>query len=196
MGLWIGGAEWGSEPRVSRIGAEGFGEPEASYGLRSLPEPDFGPDAVEAMPDESFEDAPREMTKKEKMLADFPLKFEAIPPQILEDIDRIAEADTPNAVPPEIMEELEEQLSMAGIANPNRSLVEMAAQTMENAQMAYQAYVEADKEIPFPSEDELQRMREIRDRSVPTPDQWELLGGRPESSSGPSNASDAQPPVR
>ena len=114
------------------------------------------------------------------MLADFPLEFEAIPPQILEDIDRIAEAETANSVPPEVMEELEEQLGLAGIVNPNRAIVNMAADTMVSAQRAYEEYLEADKEVPLPSEEELQRMREIRDRSLPTPSQWELLGGRPD----------------
>jgi hypothetical protein len=183
LGLWIGGAQWGSEQKVSRVGADGFGEPAASFGLRSLPEPER---FSEPEP-ESFDDAeaellpPRELTRKEQMIADFPMQFDAIPPQIMEDIERIAEAQTPDGVPPELREELEEQLGMAGVMNPNRAVVDMAAQTVLNAQRAYEAYIEADQEVPMPTADELQQMREIRDASVPSPGQWELLGGRPDS---------------
>ena len=192
LGIWIGGADWEAQRRVTPVGTDRFATPESSLGLRPLPDPDFEGRSEQGAR-ESALDAPREKTRREKMLANFPFEFDEIAPQILEDLDRIAEADTANSVPPELQEELEEQLGLDDVVNPNRAIVDMAAQMMVDTQRAYEVYLEADQEVAFPSEDELQRMREIRDQSVPTPSQWELLGGRPDSAQDPSAGTGEQP---
>ena len=106
------------------------------------------------------------------------LGLDELPPQILEDLRRIAEAKTPSGVDPEVLRELEWQL---GLNNRfSADVAEVVIKSMVARQIAYEGFkaeVEAEP-IELPSRDELIRMKEASDVS-PTEEQRLLLGREP-----------------
>ena len=139
------------------------------------------PSPEEPTPPQPFVD-PDEAKELDDFTEVMPTDIDTLPPEIIEDLRRIAESGQDGGVPPHILEELEEQVEAAGLAgsNVNRMAIELIAE----AQLAFEKYKLVDQPVVMPDQAELDDMKRRADAQEPTPEQWELLRG-PGASTNP-----------